>query len=80
MSDVMSAEQFESRLAHADERVARADQWAQAKFQRFPRVSVITLTIGASVLVDFSVSLTWNRQVPSGEVGQRLLFEETDGG
>lgn len=56
-----SVEIFGDRLERTKLYVQRGDSYAQEHFSLFPNLSSISLEIGASFLIDFSLSLTWNR-------------------
>lgn len=54
--------QFGNRLDHLTGHIEAANEWAAEKFRNHPGLSSISIDIGAALIVQFSVVLTWNRQ------------------
>lgn len=58
----LTALEFGQRLERSREYIEQADSFAAARFARFPNLSSISLTLEAEILVEFSLTLTWERK------------------
>lgn len=57
----MTPQALGNRLTGLEGHIHAANEWAANKFRLFPNLSAISVDIGAALIVQFSVTLTWQR-------------------